>query len=77
MALPPHVHMLFAEQRHQNTLFTCFQLFKPPRKTKRQTRNGLERQKTDCGADLREHTECWWGMALAEGTPYRPLRCEE
>lgn len=23
------------------------------------------------------HTECWWGMALAGGTPYRPLRCEE
>lgn len=24
-----------------------------------------------------QHTECWWVMALAEGTPYRPLRCEE
>lgn len=27
--------------------------------------------------NLGEHTECWWAMALAEGTPYRPLRCEE
>lgn len=32
---------------------------------------------SDCSADFKEHTECWWGMALAGGTPYRPLRCEE
>lgn len=31
----------------------------------------------DCSSDIMEHTECWWGMALAGGTPYRPLRCEE